>query len=63
MSAPTAYTRPVQPSIRREVGEYLMAADPRCAHPAVLIAAGAECPRCHLSRADYVAAAPLAWPA
>lgn len=63
MTTPTITGRPVQPSVRREVGEYLMAADPRCDHAVPLIASGVECPRCHLSRADYVAAAPQEWPA
>jgi hypothetical protein len=62
VSAPTIAGRPVQPSIRREVGEYLMAADPRCHHEPALVMSGVTCPRCLHSLSDYVAVAPIEWP-
>lgn len=55
--------RPVQPSIRREIAEYMMIADPRCQHTATLIASRGICPDCHRSLDDYLSEAPEVWPA
>ena len=57
--------RPIQPSIRRTIGEYLAQADgvARCGADAhAYVTQGMTCPSCHLSLRDYVAVAPTNWP-
>lgn len=63
MTAVEVRQRPLSPSIRREVAEYLMVADPRCAHDLALAASRVACPRCQRSLADYLSVSPQEWPA
>jgi hypothetical protein len=58
--------RPIQPSIRRQLAQFLMMLDPRCDWPehntAATVLPATPCTRCHLDLAVYAKAAPAHWP-
>ena len=56
-------TRPLSPSIRKQVAQLLATLDPRCdfeAHNRV--AQGEQCPHCKLDLFTYTEALPSVWP-
>jgi predicted Zn-ribbon and HTH transcriptional regulator len=56
-------SRPIQPSMRKEMAQQMALLDPRCgfeSHNRVTL--GEQCPRCHLDLWSYLEVVPQVWP-
>jgi hypothetical protein len=55
--------RPVQPSIAKQLAQFMALLDPRCGFDAHnKVAQGEQCPHCHLDLWTYLEAMPKVWP-
>jgi hypothetical protein len=59
----TVGARPIQPSIQKQLAQFMALLDPRCDFPEHnKVAQGEQCVRCHFDLWTYMDAIPKAWP-